>query len=124
MHTKAAGRPCLATLLLLSDGPGLVTGADKPTRDNCLLVVALQRFMGSKGWHCVPRWTPVFNCCCCACRLLDNAATASPEDLEGGLVEARDVLLSHKHAGPLRVGITIKMGGALLCLDVLCHPSY
>lgn len=44
-------------------------------------------------------------------RLLENAASASPEDLEGGLVEARDVLLSHKHAGPLRVDITIKMGG-------------
>jgi len=43
---------------------------------------------------------------------MEAAASASPEDLDAGLVQAKNVLLSHKYANPLHVDITIRLGGA------------
>ena len=48
-----------------------------------------------------------------SCRLLEQAAAASPEDLEAGLVQVLDVPLSHKYGGPVRADISIRMGGGL-----------
>jgi hypothetical protein len=39
-------------------------------------------------------------------------------------VEARDVLLSHKHAGPLRADITIKMGGGFDLSEPALHTAF
>lgn len=44
-------------------------------------------------------------------RLLEHADQASMDELQAGMVEARDVLLSHKYAKPLHVDITIQPAG-------------
>jgi hypothetical protein len=42
---------------------------------------------------------------------MEAAAAATPEDFEAGQVAVRDVLLTHKFAEPLRVDISLRMGG-------------
>jgi hypothetical protein len=48
---------------------------------------------------------------CFLLRLLERADQASMDELQAGMVEARDVLLSHKYAKPLHVDITIQPAG-------------